>query len=462
MEKAKLDRVYDIIINSKTIITERTFLINGISNSKEVITLLQNNGTLKMVEPGKYQISSVEELYNYGLRLLKSNYQLRANLCFEKCYQINPNHRNTSLQILLLAIKAQNYQKAYDIIDNISEIEPEKYQYDNNLYLYLLNILEKCPEKYADKVKTMTLKSIMPKSNMSEEEIEMRKEIINNHFIHSIYFLNNIGAKNLEYSIERKILKELLSKVVDSESTLKQQLDKLTDNHQYQEIVSTLEEIEQQRKLNTYNRAIYILSKKIIEISKTRTIPKVTIEQTDLFEQALLGNNFSLANDLNNKLIVKTKKKPNTIDKLLLELNKIIKEIKESELSISREIEESSIPRITTTEETFYQQSEDEYKELERMEDLAYYLKETKLPFNMSCKKIGLLPEQVLLIKLIYAKDYYIEGNFDAGDQIIKEVELSFNISTKVIYYLNKVKKNRNNYQKETATNTRKLIIRNN
>lgn len=470
MEQTKLNKSYDTIINSSDIITERTFLINGISNPEEVITMLLDNGTLKVVEPGKYQISSATELYNYGVTLLKSNYQLRANLCFEKCYQVNPKHRNSALQVLLLKVKSQKYQEAYNILDDVLEVEPEKYQYDNNLYLYLLNILEKCPEKYNNKVKSLVAKSVISSENTNEEDIEMRKEIISNHFSHAMYFLNNIRAKNLNYSIEIILLKVLLSKAIDNEKNIKEQLELLVKHNQYQELLSILNEL-QRRTLNYYMDVIYLLTQKIIEISETRIIPVIKESKTNDLYQAVLNNNFSLAkqiNDLkinssrvkllNDKNINKDPKETKIIDKLLVKIDSLIKEIKESELSSPNETVESSnqssLVQVKLNEEKY----DYDDKEMKSLEELAYYLKELKFPFDLSCKKIGLLPEQILLVKLIYARDYYLEGETELGDKLLHEVEISLNITNKVTNMLNELKTKRNQRVTNTHVRTRKKI----
>lgn len=469
MEQTKLNKSYDTIINSSDIITERTFLINGISNPQEVITMLLDNGTLKVVEPGKYQISSATELYNYGVTLLKSNYQLRANLCFEKCYQVNPKHRNSALQVLLLKVKSQKYQEAYNILDDVLEVEPEKYQYDNNLYLYLLNILEKCPEKYNNKVKSLVAKSVISSENTNEEDIEMRKEIISNHFSHAMYFLNNIRAKNLNYSIEIILLKVLLSKAIDNEKNIKEQLELLVKKNQYQELLTILNELQQRRILNYYMDVIYLLTQKIIEISETRIIPVIKEAKTNDLYQAVLNNNFSLAkqiNDLkinssrakllNDKNINKDPKETKIIDKLLVKIDSLIKEIKESELSSPNETVESSnqssLVQVKLNEEKY----DYDDKEMKSLEELAYYLKELKFSFDLSCKKIGLLPEQILLVKLIYARDYYLEGETELGDKLLHEVEISLNITKKVTNMLNELKTKRNQRVTNMHVRTRK------
>ena len=95
-------------------------------------------------------------------------------------------------------------------------------------------------------------------------------------------------------------------------------------------------------------------------------------------------------------------------------------------------------------------------KEIKSLEELAQYLKEIKFPFDLSCKKIGLLPEQILLVKLIYVRDYYLEGETELGDKLLHEVELSFNITNRVINMLNEIKAKRNQRVTNTHVRTRK------
>ena len=52
-----------------------------------------------------------------------------------------------------------------------------------------------------------------------------------------------------------------------------------------------------------------------------------------------------------------------------------------------------------------------------------------------------------MLIKLIYARDYYNEGDYENGDKFIKEVEKSFLITPKVEFFINLIKETRNNNQ---------------
>ena len=65
--------------------------------------------------------------------------------------------------------------------------------------------------------------------------------------------------------------------------------------------------------------------------------------------------------------------------------------------------------------------------------------------------------EQTLLIKLIYARDYYIESNHILGDILIAEVEADSRKTIAVTALLEEIKVNRDNYKKELSQHKRKL-----
>lgn len=83
-------------------------------------------------------------------------------------------------------------------------------------------------------------------------------------------------------------------------------------------------------------------------------------------------------------------------------------------------------------------------QDLKEAEEFAYYIKQLSIPFNMAIKKYGVISEQILLIKLIYARDYYLAGEVELGDKLLQEVETSFNITDKITNILNELKTKRN------------------
>ena len=64
---------------------------------------------------------------------------------------------------------------------------------------------------------------------------------------------------------------------------------------------------------------------------------------------------------------------------------------------------------------------------------------------NKYIKKVGLLQKYALLVKLVYARDYYMDGDYVSGDKILLDVSL-YNINDEdVIRLLDEVKNIRDN-----------------
>ena len=455
MSQEKMERMYDAIINCGSVITERTFLINGIAKPKKEIAIFLQNGTLEETEPGKYKLTSVHKLYEYGIKLLSQGHVLRANLCFERCYNTDNTHRDSCLQALLLALKNKKYLNAYEILEKIMVIEPDNYKYDNNLFLYLLTIIaDDCPDKYPEITKKFKTKDVLSPAEKDVDAKLMRQEIMRGKYPHAMYLFHNMAAKSINTRATNAVFKELIAQTIHKEKEFRKLIDELIAKEAYHVLLQSLENKKSRRELSVFDKQMYIIVNAIIQVLNDRIIPTATIFDTNDFYKALKGNNFAIAAELNQKFIVYSQTTPDAemLNKLLTVLNNLISELKEEQASVMPK-EESKTPEIDAV--TNVKPNMDTI--IKEAEEMAYYLKEVSHISNY--KTLGVMSEQILLIKLIYARDYYIEGDYVSGDALIKEVERSFNSTATVICYLNEVKANRNNYQKQTTNKVRNLTI---
>lgn len=93
-------------------------------------------------------------------------------------------------------------------------------------------------------------------------------------------------------------------------------------------------------------------------------------------------------------------------------------------------------------------------------EELAYYITSENMTLKSAKEKLNLTDEQILLIKLIYARDYYSEEDYSQGDNLVKEVANNKNNSLVVVSLLTEVRRNRNSY-KNITNNKRKKLTQN-
>ena len=83
------------------------------------------------------------------------------------------------------------------------------------------------------------------------------------------------------------------------------------------------------------------------------------------------------------------------------------------------------------------------------MQDIAYYISSNNMSVEEAKKILGITPKVCLLVKLIYVRDYYIEGKYKEGDKLIEEIEFSKGIYEEVDNLKEELKRNRNKYIEE-------------
>ncbi|MBQ2873463.1 MAG: hypothetical protein IJE89_05640 [Bacilli bacterium] len=93
---------------------------------------------------------------------------------------------------------------------------------------------------------------------------------------------------------------------------------------------------------------------------------------------------------------------------------------------------------------------------IQKLEEIASYMKENNMTFEEGIEKFELVPMQVLIIKLIYAKYYYMEGMTLSADKLLQEVEKTKNKSQPVVTLLNEVREKKIFYQNQKDGYTRK------
>lgn len=81
-------------------------------------------------------------------------------------------------------------------------------------------------------------------------------------------------------------------------------------------------------------------------------------------------------------------------------------------------------------------------------ETVSTYIELSGLPFDVACRELlNYSDEQIDLIKLRYAREFYRQGFFDRGDRYVREVEHSPNKTQRVKEILNIVRTNKRFYQ---------------
>lgn len=427
MENINIEPIYKLLINDLKI-TDESLRIYGYK--EEEIHLLVKMNIIQRLNTGEYKLVSVEKFRQYGLSLLRMNKKYAADKCFRRCYEMATNGKNISFQYINSLLKRRKHQEIFEVIDRVN---PELDDVNYNLCLYLLSFLTDIPDRYKERIRNMTEDDLlMPMTSSNRIENNIRKQIIEFKFKYAYKLINDSLAKTRSngYSIKFELIRELLKQVVDREETHKNNLMDLIKKSQYKEIILVLKDRQDIRYLSLIESYILIVAETIVEILETGKLPIPTIGNTSDMYKALVGKNFKVALELNTKFIEETNKNINEdiFNLLLVKLNGYISELKDnSEQFVAFE----------------------DNKAINDAMEMAYYIKMEEISLNEAIKSLGLKKELVLLIKLIYARDYYMEGKILEGDLLVKEVEDSLDKSYEVLSFIEEVKSYRDSDNKD-------------
>jgi len=434
-----LSIIYDLIISGVEI-TRKTFLNENFTN--EEIDHLISSG-LFIVHNDQYKLKQVEGLYKYGVTLLINNHFGKANECFKICYEIDPMHRDTCMQLFLHALKNDYYYLAVTYFENILKIDSNIFRYDNNLYLYLLNYLEIVPEKHKKFVKASDFLYEIKEDSSAElkEELSIREKIKRNSLTLAMRELNDLIGGNLTYDLKKSVLKELLSKAISAHNkTLNTILD-LVKQERYFDIVTMLKNIKKLRTLDKGEYQMLLLSEAIIKVIQTNEIPIITISNPASVSEAIKGNDFEKAIII-AKANLKRVNKPRKNDPLLVLLIKICGMINNIKLTKEANQELIEIPQDysdSIESNTSIEELSDGNSYQRNLNDILFFMKEDNIPLEEVIYKYNLSQEEILLLKLLMAKDCNSLGFVTLGEKYLNEVKDDLNITDRVIVMLKEV-----------------------
>jgi len=96
---------------------------------------------------------------------------------------------------------------------------------------------------------------------------------------------------------------------------------------------------------------------------------------------------------------------------------------------------------------------------IENIDEIISYISETGEDVESACIQLGLNPEKRSLVKLIYAREYYISGDYAKGDELLRLVEVA-DKTPYVLKLLDEIRKNKHLY-KNRSTGERLVLTPN-
>lgn len=96
---------------------------------------------------------------------------------------------------------------------------------------------------------------------------------------------------------------------------------------------------------------------------------------------------------------------------------------------------------------------------IENLDEITSYILESGLDVETACQELGMAYEQIDTIRLIYARDFYSQGNYEKGDQFLKSVEKSKNKTKFTLKLFEEVRRNKRFYINRANENSQQLVL---
>lgn len=355
INEENLNKIYESVIKGAELTTKE--LKSCGFNSKDLASLIES-GTLERVRRGYYSFKSIDKLYYYGEKLLSKSDYYKANLCFEKCLELDSAHLGACFQLFLRSIKNKNYEKAFEYFDIINDTTSEDYNADNNYYLYLLSMITTLPEKHRQHAKFLRLDDIKvdaqnSRYNDTKARNMIRISALNQRFALASKQLYYLNKKQGNCCAQDSIIRALLSQALEEQKRMKSHIIELATEKQFEELIKCLETLKEQHNLSLADEYTLILAKDITEIKKSGTISEQQISSTDNLFTAIKGKNYELALSLSRKYSSKNnlEENRNIIHLMLTEIQSLIDKIKQSLPSATEKETQTIEPVIVEKEE---------------------------------------------------------------------------------------------------------------
>lgn len=215
-------RICDEFLEKDEISTKQ---LRDLGIKKHDIQKLVEEKTLIRVKRGLYKFSNVELLCEYALcflrdsrktddRVEKREHITRADKCFKLCHSMNNKSRDVNLRLLLHFIVTKNYEKAYEVLEDMYNTDNKDTIKENNLFLYLLSCHEKCPLGLYERISSICLEDL----TLGGLDDEFSKLIISliytQEFDRVKELITNLVVDDSSVSVKISILKALLNRSI--------------------------------------------------------------------------------------------------------------------------------------------------------------------------------------------------------------------------------------------------------
>lgn len=305
-------KIYDAIGTEQELTTK---FLNGLGfNSKDLAQLI-DNGILKRIKRGYYDVVNVEPLYKYGVSMLPKDKKI-AYKYLKKCYEIEPHYSDLESKLILLGIHEKDYSQVLEYL-KLDDVK-DKFTYTNHrFYLYLLSKLIELPDKYKEIVNNLKLSDIqfLPNEfNQNESKTMYRQKIRTLVFHNELFKSYNIRIEGALTNSD-KIIICLLNDIVQKRN---QYIDIILQNIRDKNYIKAIEILESIGTLSYNEKTILLLLNKLNIIIAKKIVPQKCDFKSTSVHEAIADENYSWALYLFEKYYDANKSCENDIIYLLL------------------------------------------------------------------------------------------------------------------------------------------------
>ena len=326
--------IYDKFIDKKEL-TTKELLELGL-NSHD-LTNLVNEGKIRRVRRGFYDLEKCDGLFNYANILASKKYKNyeRFHQALNRCLEIEPNNGKVHTRLLLDSLHKNNFEQAVESIRILSNSSNDAYKRDANLWLFMLSFVTELPVDLKEKVSSLKLEDVLTREDdlryddkLSQNKI--RSNIFNYKFSYASDDLNELNIK--KKPIYFLITEKLLSMVKYYDMRNQQNISNLLIDGKYEEVRDLLIKDRDLHGLSVANKEILIILGDLIGVINDKRIPEVeNMPDSDYLYVEIQKHNYERALQLYRDFPVKNvscgvKSVGLLLERINEEINKLNKE----------------------------------------------------------------------------------------------------------------------------------------
>jgi len=328
--------IYDKFIDNKELSTKELLELG--LNSHD-LTKLVNEGKIRRVRRGFYDLDKCDGLFNYASILASRKYKNydRFQQAIKRCLEIDPNNGKVHTRLFLDSLHKNNFEQAIESIKVLSNGENEAYNRDANLWLFMLSFITELDEDLREKVSSLKLEDVLTleddlryEDKLSQNKI--RSNIFNYKFSQASDTLSSLDIKKkLIYIL---ITEKLLSMVKYYDIKNQNNISNLLVDGKYDEVRELLIKNRDLHGLSVSNKEILIILEDLIGVINDKKIPEVeNMPDSDYLFVEIQKHNYERALKLYRDFSVKNvSRSVKSVGLLLERINEEISKLRKEDL----------------------------------------------------------------------------------------------------------------------------------